>query len=78
MIPVQVQQLSSTALTTFFSDDKFDKIEVEEDKNTLMPYNEEWDEEEIIDTDTDNEDTLMYTNEPPPPVDITTIVTTHH
>ena len=43
LIPVQVQQLFLTALTTFFSDDKdemdkFDKIEVEEDENTLMPY----------------------------------------
>ena len=45
-MPVQVQQSSLTALMTFFSDDKdeidkFDKIEVEEDKNTLMSYNEE-------------------------------------
>ena len=38
---VQVQQLSSTALTT---------LEAEEDKNKLMPCNEEWDEEEIIDS----------------------------
>ena len=46
---VQVQQSSLMTLTIFFSE------------NTLMPYNEEWYEEEIIDTDNEEENTLMYT-----------------
>ena len=49
LTPVQVQQSFLTALTIFFSE------------NTLMPYNEEWYEEEIIDTDNEEENTLMYT-----------------